>query len=159
DDRTWRKPAMRGSNMRLATSEWSPVAPIPWHLTQHPLQRHFGGRQTSRGGSSVPSPLAGEGQGEGFNANPGSSVWSRLTGPWMTPLPIPPPQGGRESRRPALRTTVAGKSARLLLSNAMAVLIAASSAAAEGAHYCTYLSRSFTTPVVLVPDPKSIAHL
>jgi hypothetical protein len=30
---------------------------------------------------------------------------------------------------------------------------------AEGAHYCTYVSRSFTTPVVLVPDPKSIAHL
>ena len=30
---------------------------------------------------------------------------------------------------------------------------------AEGAHYCTYVSRSFTTPVVLVPDPKSISHL
>ena len=30
---------------------------------------------------------------------------------------------------------------------------------AEGAHYCAYVSRSFTTPVVLVPDPKSIAHL
>jgi hypothetical protein len=29
---------------------------------------------------------------------------------------------------------------------------------AEGAHYCTYVSRSFTTPVVLVPDPKSISH-
>jgi len=32
-------------------------------------------------------------------------------------------------------------------------------ASAEGAHYCTYVSRTFTTPVVLVPDPKSIAHL
>jgi hypothetical protein len=30
---------------------------------------------------------------------------------------------------------------------------------AEGARYCTYLSRSFTTPVVLVADPKSISHL
>ena len=29
---------------------------------------------------------------------------------------------------------------------------------AEGAHYCTYLTRSFTTPVVLVTDPKSISH-
>jgi len=32
------------------------------------------------------------------------------------------------------------------------------SVSAEGAHYCTYLSRSLTAPVVLVPDPKSISH-
>lgn len=37
-------------------------------------------------------------------------------------------------------------------------LMSAPNVSAEGAHYCTYLSRSFTTPVVLVPDPKSISH-
>ena len=40
-----------------------------------------------------------------------------------------------------------------------ATLLGATNAFAESARYCTYVSRTFTTPAVLVPDPKSIAHL
>jgi hypothetical protein len=47
-----------------------------------------------------------------------------------------------------------------MLPGAAAVsLLSSMPALAEAAHYCTYVSRSFTTPVVLVPDPKAISHL
>ena len=49
--------------------------------------------------------------------------------------------------------------ARIVVPGALAAwLMSPLSVSAEGAHYCTYLSGSFTTPVVLVPDPKSISH-
>ena len=41
---------------------------------------------------------------------------------------------------------------------ALVWLLGISPGLAEGAHYCTYLTRSLTTPVVLVTDPKSISH-
>jgi hypothetical protein len=44
---------------------------------------------------NVPSPLAGEGQGRGC-----SQTHELLT----TPLPTPPPQGGREQAESAART-------------------------------------------------------
>jgi hypothetical protein len=47
----------------------------------------------------------------------------------------------------------------IVLGAVAALLMSPVSGFAEGARYCTYLSRSFTTPVVLVPDPKSISHL
>src|SRR5207237_581745 len=47
--------------------------------------------------SRVPSPLAGEGQGEGFPATSKARVFSLWRRRRATPLPGPPPQGGRGS--------------------------------------------------------------
>lgn len=49
--------------------------------------------------------------------------------------------------------------AKTILTASALFVFGAANLHAEGARYCTYVSRTFTTPVVLVPDPKSIAHL
>jgi hypothetical protein len=46
----------------------------------------------------------------------------------------------------------------IVLAAAAAWLAVIGGARAESARYCIFLSRSFTTPVVLVQDPKSISH-
>src|SRR5690349_19970747 len=66
----------------------------------------------------VPSPLAGEGQGGGYNTLsscccPLTKTWHptrfrridfERRAQWRTPLPVPPPQGGRERCGVALPT-------------------------------------------------------
>jgi sortase A len=56
----------------------------------------------------VPSPLVAEGQGGGLSSTPGQRAAPLpilSAAPCLTPLPIPPPQGGREHFAAPLRTT------------------------------------------------------
>ena len=67
--------------------------------------------QASRPQNRVPSPLAAEGQGEGFTANGKGLVLSLWRGRWVAPLPGPPPQGGTEFAPAPSASQLIGRSA------------------------------------------------
>src|SRR5215510_3270194 len=81
----WMKPDPGGQE---AVTKWKVLGRARWSMSG--LVQNAEDNMEGRGASSVPSPLAGEGQGGGWQQTPALEA---------TPLPTPPPQGGREPAR------------------------------------------------------------
>jgi tRNA pseudouridine32 synthase / 23S rRNA pseudouridine746 synthase len=84
----WMKPDPGGQE---AVTKWKVLGRAHWDMSG--LVQNAEDNMEGGGASSVPSPLAGEGQGGGWQQTPALEA---------TPLTTPPPQGGRE---PARRVT------------------------------------------------------
>jgi len=110
DDPTAKQRTVQGKAGAYAgTKKYGEAANLPTSSMKKRGGVTSAGSSTRSGGASSPSPLVGSEASEARSRGRGEG-WRQQRCVWLTPLPSPPPQGGRERRVPCRECAVNSES-------------------------------------------------